>query len=405
MLLAGMFILASCADDNDSNPTLIKPTEFVLNQPEAGLERLDLQKSEGINISWSQPVYTTMNAPVIATYTIQVSNVGTFNKEFDETMEDNTDADFISLPTTPTVCNTTISTAELDKALMQLNTWSENEVPSYLDLALRVKAAVIDAGLNNHNEIISNVVSIKAIPYYIELSDAPVVMWYLVGNMFGGKWGNVIGETALPMFIVPGYDYDKKTGCGEITYTNYFTTGDFEDTKNECGTAGFKIQPSDFDWNHGFTGDNVDKAGAQCSKGTIILRNGGDGGHIVAPEDGYYKITVNTDKKTAKMEKLDITPNTFASVCLSGSFNEWGDTPMTAYNKDGVENHTWYSVVDFDADQQVKFKQEGSWDSNWGSVDFPNGNGVNNGENIAVPAGKWLIIFCDITGEYNFIAM
>ncbi len=400
MLLAGMFVLASCADDNDSNPTLVQPTSFVLNQPEVANVIVDLQKSEGINLTWSQPEYTTKNAPVVATYTVQVSNAGTFNKEYDENLEDNTGADFISLPTTPTVCNTSISTAELDKALMQLNTWAEDAVPSYLDLSVRVKASVIDAGLKEHNAILSNVVKIKTIPYYIELSDAPVVMWYLVGNMFGGKWGSVIGETALPMFVVPGYDYDKKTGCGEITYTNYFTTGDYDGNGGtESSTAGFKIQRDDFNWDWGLTGNSG-------VKGEIINRNGGgDGGHIVVPEDGYYKLTVDTDKKTGKMEKLDIAPSTFAGVSLSGSFNEWGDTPMSAYNKDGVENHTWYYVAEFDAAQEVKFKQAGSWDSNWGSTDFPYGIGVGNGANISVPAGKWLIIFCDITGEYNFIAL
>ena len=36
-LLVGIISLfASCSDDNDSNPTLIQPKEFVLNTPEIG---------------------------------------------------------------------------------------------------------------------------------------------------------------------------------------------------------------------------------------------------------------------------------------------------------------------------------------------------------------------------------
>ena len=67
-------------------------------------------------------------------------------------------------------------------------------------------------------------------------------MWYLVGNMFGGKWAGDknIGVDALPMFLKPNFSYDKKTGAGEIEYTNYFLTDEF-DEKAESAVAGFKI--------------------------------------------------------------------------------------------------------------------------------------------------------------------
>lgn len=405
MLLAGMFVFTSCDDDRDSNPTLIQPTSFVLNQPEIGAATVDLQKSTGINLTWSQPEYTTFNAPVVATYEIQLSTTGSFNQRYDDTLEDNTGADYICLDQTPTECRYTVSTSDIDKALMQLNLWDETAVPQQVELSLRLRASVKDAGLVDHNPIVSNVVKINAVPYYIELSDAPVVMWYLVGNLFGGKWGSNIGVDALPMFIIPGYEYDKKTGVGEITYCNYFETGEYSDTKNECDAVGFKIQPSDFNWDKGITGDNVDKAGAACTKGTLIFRNGGDGGHIVAPENGYFKITINTKDMKASMVKMDVNPKAFASVCLSGGFNEWGDTPMSAYNKDGIENHVWYYMFETADATELKFKEAGSWDSNWGGKDFPVGIGVGNGDNISVGPGKWLILFNDITGEYNFINM
>lgn len=397
LLLAGAFALTSCEKDLDSNPTLIQPESFVLNNPEVGTGVVDLAKSQGFNLTWSQPQYTAENAPVVATYTIQLSTSGDFTKAYDDAAEDNTGANYIVVDETTTTCATTVSAATVAKSLQKLNNYEEDAKLAEETLYVRVKSAVVDAALAGHNAIYSNVVSLKVLPYYVELKDAPIVMWYLVGNMFGGKWGSVVGETALPMFITPGYEYDKKTGEGEITYTNYFITGAYEG--NESGEAGFKIQRDDFNWDFGLTGDNG-------QYGVIINRNGGgDGGHIVAPENGYYKITVDTKTKTGKMEKQDISPAVFASVCMSGSFNDWSDTPMSAYNKDGVENHVWYLAVDFASDQEVKFKQADSWDSNWGSTDFPYGLGTNNGPNIACPAGKWLIIFNDITGEYNFISM
>ncbi len=398
LLLAGTFAMTSCDKDLDSNPTLVQPMEFKLNEAAAASQLVDLAKSEGIRLTWSQPQYTHDNAPVVPTYTVELSSTGEFYNAYNEEAEDNYAADHIALEESFTTCNALLNAADIDKSLMKLNQWEESEVPANHQIYLRVKSAVKDAVMAEHGAIYSNVVSLKVSPYYIELSDAPVVMWYLVGNHFGGKWGSVIGESALPMFIIPGYEYDKKSGTGDITYENYFITGQFDNTNgNESSTAGFKIQRDDFNWDWGLTGDNG-------KFNTIINRNGGgDGGHIVAEENGYYKITVNTKSLTAKMEKLDIAPAVFDGVCLSGSFNEWGDTDMLPYNTAGIENHVWYQTVEFAADQEVKFKQAGSWDSNWGSAEFPVGTGVGNGANIAVPAGKWLIIFNDITGEYNFI--
>lgn len=396
LLVAGALAMTSCDKDLDSNPTLVQPTSFVLNNPEVGSAVVDLAKSQGVNLTWSQPEYTTGNAPVVPTYTVQVSNTGKFDVAYDDNAEDNSNATYIAFDETVSECATTINAAELDKALMKLNHWEQGSVPETVEVSVRIVSAVKDASMVEYGKIISNVVKFNAKPYYIELSDAPVVMWYLVGNMFGGKWGSVVGETALPMFIIPGYEYDKKTGEGEITYTNYFITGAYDGV--ECGEAGFKIQRDDFNWDWGLTGDN-----AQYDK--IINRNGGgDGGHIVAGENGYYKITVDTKTKSGKMEKLDITPAAYSGICLAGSHNEWSDNDaMSPYNKEGVENHVWYYAVDFSEPQEVKFKIAGSWDTNWGSKDFPYGNGVNGGDNINVPAGKWLIIFNDITGEYNFI--
>ena len=43
-LLVGIISLfASCSDDNDSNPTLIQPSDFVLNTPEYVNSTIDLK--------------------------------------------------------------------------------------------------------------------------------------------------------------------------------------------------------------------------------------------------------------------------------------------------------------------------------------------------------------------------
>lgn len=399
LLLAGTFAMTSCEKDLDSNPTLIQPSSFVLNNPEVGNGVVDLEKSDGISITWSQPEYTTKNAPVVATYYVQLSTTAKFTKEFLATAEDNTGADYITLDESSKVCTADINAAEVAKVLQKLNAYAEGVDLAVEKVSLRLKAAVVDQALKEHNVVYSNVVAFNAKPYYVELKDATPVMWYLVGNMFGGKWGQVVGESALPMFLKDGFAYDKKTGTGELEYINYFLTGTFDNTDgNESSVAGFKIQRTDFNWDFGLTGDSG-------KYGVIKYRDGKkDGGHIVAPENGYYKVTVDTEKLTGKMEKYEGAVTDYGVIQITGAFNDWADQPMSPYNTVGVENHAWYYVLETTG-TSMKFKIAGSWDTNWGSTTFPTGIGTNNGKNIEVPAGKWCISFNDITGAYSIVSL
>lgn len=403
VLAMSTLAFTSCEKDIVANPTLVTPTEFVLNEPSVGSSSVSLLLSSAVELEWSQPQYTKPNAPVVVEYAIQLGAKDTkWSQAYDVAAEDtvNAKADYIALDETFSTCKAAVPAEALDKALMQLTKWDEASVPVKYQMDVRVRAAVKDASFKDYGVVYSNAVTLTVIPYYIELADAPVVMWYLVGNHFGGKWGSDIGNTALPMFIIPGYDYDKKSGTGELSFTNYFITGEYDDTAgNESSTAGFKIQPSDFNWDLGMTGDNG-------VKGKIIFRNkGGDGGHIVAEADGYYTITMNTAKNEATFVKYEEAVPFTGTVAIAGSFNDWGDEEMLPYNSDGVENHAWYIVKEFAADQELKFKQIGSWDTNWGAAEFPVGTGVGGGANIPVAAGKYCIIFNDITGVYNFHAL
>lgn len=414
LLAAGALALTSCTDDNNSNPTLIQPTEFVLNEPTVGTALVDLSSSKGIALSWSQPKYTADNAPVVATYSVQVSTAGTFNKEYNPNATDDSEnegADYITLDETTTECKTTVDAESIDKAIQQLNLYDEDEIPSTLEVSFRLKSDVRNASLEAFYPVTSNTVKVNTKPYYYELKNATPIMWYLVGNMFGGKWGSDIGTTALPMFLKPDFEYDKKTGTGEIEFTNYFVSGDYSD-KNENGDGGFKIQPASFDWNLGMTGDSG-------KKGTIIYRNNGDdGGHILAPENGYYTITINTANNSATMTKYEGEVTDYGTIQITGSFNGWIDEPMLPYNTEGVENHAWYYVMDVTTDMynaehgvcEFKFKIAGSWDTNWG---FGSQDGAvnmygtceNGKSNLGLEAGKYVISFNDITGAFSIVQL
>ncbi len=414
-LLVGIISLfASCSDDNDSNPTLIQPKEFVLNTPTYANATIDLERSTGLELTWSQPKYTADNAPINATYEVQVSPTNSFTVSTDEAAADESGEkvpDYAVLSNTTQKCNISASAEEMDKALVKILKWTEGNVPAEQEMYVRINAYILE-GTNHLNPVASNSVKLNVKPYYIELKDAVPTMWYLVGNMFGAKWaGNKsIGVDALPMFLKPNFSYDKKTGAGEIEYTNYFLTGDYND-KAECDGAGFKILPSDFNWDYSMNAILNNEISAK--KGTIENRNGGgDGGHIVAAEAGYYTITINTADNTAKMVKYEGDVTNYGTIQISGSFNDWTDTPMLPYNTEGVENHAWYYVMDVPAGDpiQFKFKIEGSWDTSWGygaedgAINMY-GKCESGGKNIGLAEGKYVISFNDITGSFSIVKL
>lgn len=411
-LLVGIISLfASCSDDNDSNPTLIQPKEFVLNTPAYANATIDLEKSTGLELTWSQPKYTADNAPINATYEVQVSPTNSFTVSTDEAAADESGEkvpDYAVLSNTTQKCNISASAEEMDKALVKILKWTEGNVPAEQEMYVRVNAYILES-TSRLNPVASNSVKLNVKPYYIELKDAVPTMWYLVGNMFGGKWAGdkSIGVDALPMFLKPNFSYDKKTGAGEIEYTNYFLTDEF-DEKAESAVAGFKILPSSFDWDYSMDGggklkDNIAYRGSTNS----------DGGHILAGADGYYTITLNTANNTATMVKYEGNVTNYGTIQIATSLDDFAsDTPMLPYNTEGVENHAWYYVMEVPAGQTVsfKFKIAGSWDTNWGfgaedgAVNMY-GKCEANGHNIGLTEGKYCISFNDITGAFSIVKL
>ena len=411
-LLVGIISLfASCSDDNDSNPTLIQPKEFVLNTPAYANATIDLEKSTGLELTWSQPKYTADNAPINATYEVQVSPTNSFTVSTDEAAADESGEkvpDYAVLSNTTQKCNISASAEEMDKALVKILKWTGGNVPAEQEMYVRVNAYILE-GTSRLNPVASNSVKLNVKPYYIELKDAVPTMWYLVGNMFGGKWAGDknIGVDALPMFLKPNFSYDKKTGAGEIEYTNYFLTDEF-DEKAESAVAGFKILPSSFSWDYSMDGggklkDNIAYRGSTNS----------DGGHILAGADGYYTITLNTANNTATMVKYEGNVTNYGTIQIATSLDDFAsDTPMLPYNTEGVENHAWYYVMEVPAGQTVsfKFKIAGSWDTNWGygaedgAVNMY-GKCEANGHNIGLTEGKYCISFNDITGAFSIVKL
>ena len=386
LLLCSICLFAACADDNDSNPTLVVPSTFQLNMPAYATETIDLASTSGLAFTWSQPDYGGF--PVAAQYQMQVSLNNSFTTSVAEADADEsgaTIADYVALDQIYNGCTGSVDAAQLAKGLEQIAHWEENEVPTTQAIYARLAADYANS------VVYSNVVTLNVNPYYVELKDAAPIMWYLVGgNILDGAWSNNPGVSSLPMFVQSDFAYDKATGAGEITYLNYFSTD------------GWKIQPQDFNWDLGFM------SSGEANK-AVFRNKQDDKGNIWVDPAGYYLVTVNTANNTCSIVQQDIAPKVYDQICMAGSFNGWADADMTPANKEG-ENHVWAYVLEVPEGEtvQMKFKIAGSWDANWGYGSEDGevnvcGKGTNGGKNIGVAEGTWVIVFNDITGEFSII--
>jgi hypothetical protein len=130
---------------------------------------------------------------------------------------------------------------------------------------------------------------------------------------------------------------------------------------------------------------------------------GKDAGNIkLTGLTGYTKITADLLNLTYTIEPYDASGATVhPKMCISGDFNGWTNQEMTQSHYDP---HIWFidGVVLEDVGKGVKF-HTGDWTTNWGTVDFPYGKGVQNGANIEVTeTGTYFVKICDLTGNYVF---
>lgn len=133
--------------------------------------------------------------------------------------------------------------------------------------------------------------------------------------------------------------------------------------------------------------------------GTAVL----NGGNIPVPVGSYY-IMFNCE--TGAYEFVE----TCGTISMIGEFNGWADDHFMM--RDPMDVNVWSTTVSFTEDDdtsdppdgivEMKFRENMDWAANWGSADFPTGTGVQDGDNIPVPLGNYLISFNCSTGEYEF---
>ena len=379
-LLCGVCVLSACDEDRDSNPTLQEPSTFVLHTPAYPTQTLDLKHSKTLHFTWSQSEYSLSAA---AKYQIQIAldKNSLFKVSGDEAQLDKTGktkADYAMPDQVFTVCTGDVNASSIAKGIMQIAKWKESEVPA--KQAIYARAISVLAG----DTIYSNLVELNVAPYYIELKAADPEMWYVIGAGITGGWDNGwanVGTSMLPFFTKAGAEYDFKTGQGILEFDSYFAKD-----------AEFKILKTPGDWSYGFGGsDDLSK---------LALRNGSDDvPNIKAPEDGYYKITLDTKNITCSMTKLKPTTpyalyNEMNVVCGGNS-----TALVAAQNRSGMENHVWKGEITLPDGGELKFK---SGSTEWGSTDFPYGVTTTTGANIPTVAGTYTVYFNDLSGAFYF---
>ncbi len=392
-------MFTACNDDRDNNPVLQTPTTFKLNTPAYAETNINLANSDSLAFTWSQPEY---GFPVQAEYQVQISTANTWTTSVEKADSDATGKtvpNYANVGDATQICNVNIGAEAFDKALEQLNKWTQDAVPATQTVYVRAKSTL------KGSSIYSNVIQIKVVPYYYELKNANPVIYYLIGGCIGdGTWSNVdasnVGVSMIPMHVIAGETYDKKTGTGKIEYVGYFPAG-----------GEFKILKTLGDWNYGFC-----KGEWKDDTYVPTYRNGGDDpGNIGLTNAGYYDIIVNTADNTCTIKKYTKTVSVHTSMAIPGSENSWSaaaGNPMTAITNvtkvTGGENHDWFATVTYKADAAsdggCKFAADGAWTDNWGSTDFPYGTGTSGGANIPFKAGTYKVYFNDITAQYSFIA-
>lgn len=390
MLLSMALMFTACEDDRDSNPTMLKPNGFTLNNPVNTM--VDLGLSEVIPFTWSQPDFGGW--PAAVEYQLEVSPTGDWNYSTDEAADSEDGsivADYAILPTVYASCKGEMSAIELDRALVSVCKWEEDNVPEKQTVYVRCRA--ITAGTSY---IWSNVVSLEVNPYYIELADADIELWYLVGSGIGSSdWDNgadKIGTGLIPMYPIMGNEYSKLTGQGEIQYAGYFNAG-----------MQFKLIRVPGDWGDQLNFTNV------ANPGSFLSDEDGDNHNIGIVEAGYYHILLNTATRELVIKPLETAtaPGVYTQIGMPGGYQEWNpaENLMNGMST-SVENHDWYLTgVTYSENTELKFAADGAWDVNWGAQNFPYGIGTQGGANIPVAAGTYNVYFNDILGTYNFVAV
>ena len=349
LVVMSLTLMTACSDDNDSNPSILTPTEFKLNTPALQDTPIDLANSSKIMLTCSQPNY---GYTASVQYTVQVA-----------TKEDMSDA--VELSETSTSAKVAINASSLASALTNIYVEkgkTEADFPMDVKAYFRLKANIVTSNGNvvDGTETLSNVVSLNKI--HLLYSLPPVNLpsnVYVVGNFCDWDWAK-----SFDMVQVYGTDntfwrlvYIDDSGIKLNTVAEW--------NKSEVGYAGISVSGDCKD-------DIIDKDGniasskpgwylvivttsvvnreihydVQFNKPTIWLIGPAAGSDDFAEEAEGWSFTVPATKD-----------GEFVSPAFVGSVPAGTDKGVRMYVK--IPGHEWWHSEFVPLDGKIKYRATG----------------------------------------------
>lgn len=314
LLLCGMGLLTACSSDRDDNPTLVSPTEFVLNEPSVADANVDIAHSTSIELTCTQPNY---GWPAATNYVVQVS--------VNPDMSDYTELSTIYTTTTMNLDAQELASTVTAELLAKNPELTEGDFPITTPIYFRVKASQVKFGTSDvvksdslpkyDTEILSNIVSIKNARVVFSLPPVTTTEHlYLIGNFCGWDWNK-----AVEMVPVNGA-------------TNIFWHMVYIDKDN----GGVKFN-SDKAWD----GNEVGFSGLNSVTGDLGSEITDLGGNIGSTRGGWYLMVVTTsvNGRNIVYDAQFLKPEVWTMGWLLGEGGVWdeltGDTFTVPATADG----------------------------------------------------------------------
>lgn len=156
-----------------------------------------------------------------------------------------------------------------------------------------------------------------------------------------------------------------------------------------------------------------------CSNMKLPVIVGAGSQDMTVLENGTYDIYFDLEHETvylmeagksidtaAEYERYEVPQYDDKEWRLVGGFNDWNPNDDT-YLMNLTEDNKWAVITtEFTADTELKFAADGGWNFNFGNgvtvelgVEYP---GYQSGQNIKVPAGKYIISLSMCDGRFIF---
>lgn len=285
--LAAVFAFSSCEEDTE--PRYQTPTEFELNASPYQDALIELQNTENIEITCSQPNYGYA-APAV--YQVQVSLDNNWDAEAGFNAETQT------LSSKSTLCKMAIDANELAVMICQLTGVVDASDVKSEPMAVYLRVVSSIAGIEDSQIYSNSIVLNKVVPYYalpdVKLPEA----MFMIGNFCGWTWDNAAAMVAVH-------------SNPDLFWTiRYVKAGE-----------GFKFN-SKKDWNGNEVG--FDKV---TVKSSIVTAAGDKDGNITIDKSGWYIFAVKTTVvgREYETEVQVMAPNVYVYGPANGG--NWGNDP------------------------------------------------------------------------------